>query len=316
MDTTYKIIKSDYGMKPETVASALIDIITHINDPKWLADGPHRRLMQSLDSCLNKASTPDCILDLVEKVISVFIADSSALSKIAKHLEDASTDKTKKDVMLANAYIHEVYLSSRGLEIGESKQKELLKEIKIDILRQQVVSEKNRTMIHSLETNLNANAALDKKQSELINTIEAQLNEKASLDDQQSELIDQIKKAFVEKTMVDLEQSELLGRLEAIIEKKDDIDAKQTQSLLKIKEELISKTIKDIEQSSAIDKLESRLYDMQMEIESLHRKYRDAGQGALDRDRLVLGRMNKHTLVMAVIGVYMLLLSMALFIRF
>ncbi len=142
MDSTYKIIKSEYSMKADRVASALIDIITHINDPKWLEEGPHSRLMESLDSCLKKASTPDCILDLVEKVISVFIADSSALSKIAKHLEDASTDKTQKDIMLANAYIHEVYLSSRGLEIGETKQKELLKEIKIDILRQQVVSEK------------------------------------------------------------------------------------------------------------------------------------------------------------------------------
>lgn len=315
MESTYQIIKSDYHMKPEKVSDALVDIITNINDPNWLVEGPHRQLVKSLDSCIDVTSSPDCILDVVEKVISVFISDSDSLSKIASRLERAATELTRKDIMLAKSYIHEVYLSSRGLEIGESRQKQLLSEIKMDILRQQVVSEKNRDMIHSLESNLKDNAALDAEQSQLIDTLEAQLSEKAELDNQQSELIDQIRKAFVEKTMVDLEQSELLGKLESILAQKDDIDSKQTQSLLKIKEELISKTIKDIEQSSAIDKLESRLYDMQMEIESLNRKFRDAGQGALERDRAVFNRINKSNMVVAMMAVYMLLLSIALFVR-
>ena len=315
MESTYQILKTNYHLKPEKVANALVEIITHISDQNWLIEGPHNQLVKSLDSCIDVKSSPDCILDVVEKVIAAFISDSDALSKIASNLEKAATEMTRKDIMLAKSYIHEVYLSSRGLEIGESRQKQLLSEIKMDILRQQVVSEKNRDMIHSLESNLKDNAELDEKQSQLINTLESQLNEKADLDHQQSELIDQIRKAFVEKTMVDLEQSELLENLEQIMSQKDDIDKKQTQSLLKIKEELISKTIKDIEQSSAIDKLESRLYDMQMEIESLNRKFRDAGQGALERDRAVFNRINKANVVVAIMAIYMFLLSIALFTR-
>lgn len=315
MRSTYQIINDNYNMKPGKVANALIDIITNISDRQWLKTGPHKDLIESLDSCLDSESTPDCILDVVEKVISVFISDSGSLSVIAKHLEEAATDSTRKGIVLANSYIHEVYLSSRGLEIGESRQKKLLSEIKMDILRQQVVSEKNREKIHSLESNLKENEAIDAEQSQLIDTLEAQLSEKADLDHQQSELIDQIKQAFVEKTIVDIEQSELLEKLESIMAQKDDIDKKQTQSLLKIKEELISKTIKDIEQSSAIDRLESRLQEMHYEIESLNRKFRDAGQGALERDRNVFQRINKSNIIVAIMAVYMVLLSLALFVR-
>ncbi len=315
MESTYQVIKRNYSMKPEKVAEALVDIITNIEDQNWLSGGPHKDLVKSLDSCIDAKASPDCILDVVEKVISVFITDSGSLSKIASSLEKAATELTRKDIKLAKSYIHEVYLSSRGLNIEESRQKQLLSEIKIDILRQQVVSEKNRDKIQSLESNLKDNAALDEEQSQMIDTLVSQLSEKDDLDDLQSELIDQIRHALNEKTIVDIEQSELLNKLENILAQKDEIDTKQTQSLLKIKEELISKTIKDIEQSSAIDKLESRLYDMQMEIESLNRKFRDAGQGALERDRNVFNKINKSNVIVTIMAVYMLLLSIALFTR-
>jgi len=316
MKSTYNIIKDNYQMKPEKVADALVEFITNIGDIQWLTSGPHSELIASLESCLDpKNATPDCILDVVEKVISVFMNDSDSLGIIASYLEKSATTDTQKDILLAQSYIQEVYLSSRGLDIGESKQKKLLTEIKIDILRQQEVSEKNRDMINSLQSNLQVNEKLDAQQSELINVIESQLSQKAELDQEQSELIDQIKTAFVEKTIVDLEQTEVIERLETVLTKKGDIDEKQTNSLLKIKEELISKTIKDIEQSSAIDKLESRMYDMHLEIESLNRKYREAGQGALDRDRSVFDKIHKSNIIVALVTIYMVLLSIALFLR-
>ncbi len=316
MKSTYNIIKDNYHMKPEKVGEALVEFITNIKDVNWLQTGPHRDLVASLDTCIDpNNSSPDCILDVVEKVISVFMNDSDSLGVIASHLEKSATSETQKDILLAQSYIHEVYLSSRGMDIGESKQKKMLTEIKIDILRQQEVSEKNRDMIHSLQSNLEVNEALDAQQSELIDTLEAQLSEKASLDNEQSELIDQIRKAFVEKTLIDIEQSQVLEKLESVLAQKGDIDEKQTQSLLKIKEELISKTIKDIEQSSAIDRLETKMYDMQLEIESLNRKYREAGQGALERDRSVYQKINKTNILMTLMIVYMLILSLSLFLR-
>lgn len=378
MENTYQIVKDNYNMKPDQVAVALVDIITHIDNSTYLRSGPHKQLVASLDSCLDTSSSPDCILDVVEKVISVFISDSKALSQIAKHLEKKSTETTRKDIILANAFIHEVYLSSRGLDIGADRQKSLLREIKKDILRQQVVSEKNREMIASLESNLKVNDEIDAEQSEmldklkekmnnkdvldteqsmmiekleeqlkskdvlddeqtklidaleaqlrdkdtlddeqskLIDALEAQLEAKDELDNQQTELINQLRHALAEKTIVDHEQSEQLEKLEAILRQKDDIDNKQTQSLLKIKEELISKTIQDIEHTSAIERLESRMIDMQAEIDALNRKFRDAGQGALDRDRNVFQRLNKMGVIVTIVVIYMVILSIGLFIR-
>ena len=378
MENTYQIIRENYKMKPDQVAVALVDIITHIDNRKYLQTGPHKHLVSTLDSCLNTSTSPDCILDVVEKVISVFISDSKALSKIAKHLEKTSTETTRKDIILANAYIHEVYLSSRGVDMGLERQKSLLHDIKKDILRQQVVSEKNREMIASLESSLRMNDEIDAEQSEMlgklkekmknkdlldteqslmiekleaqlkdkdtlddeqtklieileaqlkdkdtlddeqskmIDALEAQLNEKEALDNEQTELINQLRSALAQKAIVDHEQSEQLEKLEVILKQKDDIDNKQTQSLLKIKEELISKTIQDIEHTSAIERLESRMYDMQAEIDALNRKFRDAGQGALERDRSVFQRMNKMGILLTILVTYMVILSIGLFIR-
>jgi len=316
MKSTLQIIKDDYHMKPEKVAEALIELITNIEDNSWLESGPHKNLVNVLNTCMdNKMASSDCVLDFVEIVISAFMQDSAALSIIDDKLSKAYDVVAQNDIFLAQSYIHEVYLSSRGMTIGELRQKKMLTDIKLDILRQQQMSCKNRDMIKSLTSNLEVNQALDAEQSELIDSLESQLGEKAELDQEQTELIDQIRRAFVEKTMVDVEQSEILERLEMVISQKGDIDSKQTKNLLKIKEELISKTIKDIEQSSAIDHLESRLYDMQLEIESLNRKYREAGQSALERDRSVYQKIGKVNILVSLVGVYLLLLSIALFLR-
>lgn len=315
MNTTYKILKSHYQLKPVRVAEALIDIIENIEDTNFLKTGKHSDLVASLDACLDMHSKPDCVLDVVEQVISVFIKDSDALSAISEMLETASSESDAEELRLARAYIQEVYLSSRGTYTTPQKQKEILSEIKKDILRQQVVSEKNLNRIHSLENNLQENEKVDQKQTALIDTLEAQLSEKAKLDEQQTDLINQIRSAFAEKAVLDYEQSELLERLQSILEQKDEIDHKQTNSLLKIKEELISKTIKDIEQSSAIDRLEMRISDMQLEIDGLSRKFREAGQGALDRDKMVYARMDKFTLIQVCIVLYMVILSILLFVR-
>ncbi len=314
-NTTYKILKSKYQLKPVRVAEALIDIIENIENEQWIQSGKHSELVASLDACLDMHSRPDCVLDVVEQIISAFIKDSDALSAISSKLEAASIKNGAEELRLARAYIQEVYLSSRGAFTTPQKQKEILDEIKKDILRQQVVSEKNLSRIHSLESNLEENEKVDQKQTALIDTLEAQLSEKAKLDDQQTELINQIRSAFAEKAVLDYEQSELLEKLQSILEQKDEIDHKQTSSLLKIKEELISKTIKDIEQSSAIDRLEMRISDMQLEIDGLSRKFREAGQGALDRDRMVFSRMDKFTLAQVCMVLYMVVLSVLLFIR-
>ncbi len=315
MNSTYQVLKSGYHLKPERVADALIEIIENMGNPDLLKGGSHKELVKSLDSCISMTSKPDCTLDIVEQIIEVFIKESEALSIISNKLDKAMDKSGCEEIKLAQAYIQEVYLSSRGIEINAEKQKSMLSEIKKDILRQRIVSEKNMNRIHSLENDLKENEAVDAKQTKLIDTLEAQLNEKARLDEKQTQLINQIRHAFEEKSMLDFEQSELLGKLQLLLEQKDEIDHKQTQSLLKIKEELISKTIKDIEQSSAIDRLEMRLYDMQLEIDSLSRKFREAGQGALERDKYVFSKLDRFTLILSAIVIYMIILSILIFIQ-
>jgi len=57
------------------------------------------------------------------------------------------------------------------------------------------------------------------------------------------------------------------------------------------------------------------MFDMQAEIDALNRKFRDAGQGALERDRSVFQKLNKMGVVVTIAVIYMVILSIGLFIR-